>query len=272
MRIALVSHFVTDRLCLADFYYRALLEDGTCEVKRFLTGYEYEGFDEYWYVDDGPTRYMEPKYRPARYFALDMVVPTVWFVNPPDVYVKRMKNFDRAYVFTGAAKMYCEDNGLSVELTPFGADADHHRPYDVSREFDWVAIWHNCGDRIEASKAATRSFPTGRVAYGSYEEYAKLISRGKCALNMSRADIVNMRVYEVMAVGTPLITNRMSDLPTFGIVEEEHYLGYDDIDEMLSAIGWVVEHPADAQAMAQRARDFILNNHTYVHRVRELLA
>ena len=81
-----------------------------------------------------------------------------------------------------------------------------------------------------------------------------------------------MRVFEVMATATPLITTRHPDMAYYGFVEGEHYLGYDpeDIDGMIEQIGWVKAHAAQALEMAARAREFVLDHHTYAHRARSL--
>jgi spore maturation protein CgeB len=49
-------------------------------------------------------------------------------------------------------------------------------------------------------------------------------------------------------------------------LENEHYLGFSDVEEMLLKIAWVNEYPAEAMEMAKRARDLVLMKHRYYHR------
>lgn len=269
-RLAFIHNPLPDKLGVGSYFERGFASLPDVEVTHFDTGQETEGFDEYWYVDDGPSYYMEPKYRPAAYIAIDFVIPHVWFVNTPDQYVERMANFDRSFVFTSAAEQYCQERGLNTRRIGFAADPEYHRPHDVEREYDWIAVWHNCGDRIAATEAAYAAYPAGRWLWAGGKVYAEYMSRGKCALNWARAEIVNMRVFEVMAIGTPLITTRLDDMDYFGFVEGEHYLGYNGIDEMLDKIGWVQDHQDEARMMADRARRLVLERNTYRHRAMEI--
>ena len=72
-----------------------------------------------------------------------------------------------------------------------------------------------------------------------------------------------------MAIGTPLVTNRTPALEA-QFTEGAHYLGFDDVDEMLAQIGWVLEHESAAGTMARLAREEVLSKHTYTHRVGEM--
>ena len=242
-----------------------------CKTQHFLPGEEVEGFDEYWYIDDGPTDYMEPRCHPATYFAIDMVVKPFWYLEPVERYFERCQNFDRVCVTSLDTLHYCICRDLRPKLIGFAVDPEYHRPLDFPKDRDWVAVWHNCGERIEATQAAYARFPGGQVVWAGGDLYAAYIGRGKCALNWLRGDIVNMRVFEVMACGTPLVTTRHLDMDYFGFVEGQHYLGFTGIDEMLDQITWVNEHRAEAEQMALRARAFVLSKHTYYHRALEVL-
>jgi hypothetical protein len=269
VNIALIYHPLIDCPGYPGFIERALKQVGG--VTHFLPGEEQPGFDQYWYVDDGPTAYMEPKYRPATYFAMDMVVKPFWYLDPVEHYFERCQNFDRVLVTSTASLRYCQEQGLDAKFIGFAADPEYHRPWELPREYDWIAVWHNCGDRIVATEAAYRRFPGGRWLWAGNERYSEFISQGKCALNWLRGDIVNMRVFEVMACGTPLVTTVHEDMAYYGFVEGQHYLGFDGVDEMLDQIQWVQDHPMEAHLMAARARALVLSRHTYLHRVMELL-
>ena len=269
-RIAMIYQPLPDFLGYGGFLERGIKQ--LCHTMHFIPGEESPGFDHYFYIDDGPTYYMEPKYHPATYFAIDMVVKPFWYLEPVERYFERLQNFAHACVSSTATLAYCQTRGLDARLIGFAADPDYHKPYPVTREYDWVAIWHNCGERIEATNEALRRYSGGWVAWRGNELYAETICRGRCALNWLRGDIVNMRVFEVMATGTPLITTCHPDMAYYGFVEGEHYLGYDpeDIDGMIEQIGWVKAHAAQSLEMAARAREFVLDHHSYVHRAQEI--
>ena len=268
MNIAMIYKPVPDCQGYPGFLERGIRQ--IHETTHYLPGEEEPGYDQYYYVDDGPTAYMEPKYRPATYFAMDMVVKPFWYLDPVEHYFERLGNFDAGFVTSTASLRYCQERGMDVRLSGFAADPEYHQPAPVERVYDWVAVWHNCGDRVHAAEAAMQHFPNGRVSWAGEKVYAQHISEGRCALNWLRGDIVNMRVFEVMACGTPLINSRHLDMDTWGFVEGQHYLGFDCVDEMLYQIGWVQENPVKAEIMAQNARQFVLATHTYYHRALEI--
>jgi hypothetical protein len=267
-RIAVIYNKLPQFLGYGGYLQRGL--DKICRTTHFIPGEEPVGMDEYFYIDDGPTYYMEPKYHPASYFAIDMVVKPFWYLDPVEHDFERCQNFDKIYVTSTDTLKYCMDRGMYAKMIGFAADPDYHKPHDVPVDMDWIAVWHNCGDRIEASARAKERFPTGQVLWAGDEKYAEYISRGKCTLNWLRGDIVNMRVFEAMAIGTPLITTRHRDMSYYGFIEDEHYLGYDGIDEMLDKIQWVQDNHEESMLMARRAREFVLAKHTYYHRALEI--
>jgi hypothetical protein len=269
-RIAIMYKLQSDFLGYGGFIQRALQK--ICQTRHFLPGEEEEGYDEYLYIDDGPTAYMEPKYRPATYIAMDMVMQPFWYLDPAVHYFERMQNFDRNFTTSTDSMKYCADNGMDAPMIGFACDPDYHKPHVVQRDRDWIAVWHNCGPRIAATEAAYKAFPSGQWLWAGNELYAEYISMGKCALNWLRGDIINMRTFEVMAIGTPLVQTRHRDMAYYGFHEGEHYLGFDedDIDGMLNQIQWVLDNRDEANQMALRARSFVLAKHTYYHRVLEM--
>jgi len=144
-----------------------------------------------------------------------------------------------------------------------------HKPYPEEKTMDWVALWHNTGNRIEYANKTLERFPSGFVGYKEGDNYARTISMARCAINLCRINEYNMRVPEVMLCGTPLITDRTSNLDLY-FKEGEHYLGHSSLEEMLNQIQWVKDHPEEAQAMADRARVLVLKDHTYYKRALQI--
>ncbi len=277
MRVAVISNPLIDKLGPGDFFYNGFKE--VCEAEHFKTGEEIEGFDHYFYVDDGPSYYDAPKFHPATYLAIDFVIPHVWFVNSPETYIARMRNFDQSYVFTTASLKYCQEQGLNTKFLRFAADPTYHHHYaEVEPIYDWVAIWHNCENRPQAIDEIYKVYPNGLVSWkgqgptwGGAHDYSYHMCSGKCALNYPRSNMVNMRVYEVMAIGVPLITMRVDDMHKCGFAEGDHYLGFNSNQELIDQMGRALYYPEAAQIMAKRAQEFVLQNHTYKHRALELL-
>lgn len=267
-RVAIIYKPLNDVLGYGGFLERGLRQ--VCTVKHFEPGEEQEGFDQYIYVDDSPTGYDAPRYHPASFIAIDMLINPLWWTVNKETYFDRLSNFDQGYVTTTAAVDYCRSRGPRVKFLGFAADPSYHHPLDFPRDRDWIAVWHNCDGRVAATEAAYKHFPGGQLIWAGGELYTAYISRGRCALNWLRAEMVNMRVFEVMAIGTPLITTRYEDMAYYGFIEDEHYYGYNGVDEMLSQIARANEHQIEAMQMAARAREFVLSRHTYYHRALEV--
>jgi hypothetical protein len=67
-----------------------------------------------------------------------------------------------------------------------------------------------------------------------YEEYNALYNGAKMALcSSARADL-GCRVFENMAQGCLVLTDRVGDLGRVGFVENEHYLGYNGVAELVA--------------------------------------
>lgn len=268
-RVAIIHKGSSKRLGISGNLAEALGE--ICEVGRFRPGEEPEGWDNYLFVDNGDYDYfLCPEHcHPSIFWAIDMVAPQ----NPgaPDIdqYVKRGKTFDKVYAACRSAVRYFEENGVEAKWLPPAANPDYHRPWDEEIIYNWVALWHNVPMRIEYTEEARRLFKH-HVGYADGEAYAQWMSKGHCALNVTRSGELNTRIFEAMAIKVPLLTSRVRDLhPLFS--ENEHYLGFDSPEELVEKIAWIQDHPEEAQAMAARARREVLAKHTFHHRVLTLL-
>jgi len=80
---------------------------------------------------------------------------------------------------------------------------------------------------------------------------------------------VSNRVYDVLACGTPVISD-----PVPGMAElfEGTVLEYRDVDHLRGLVAELRAHPERARARAERGRDLVLAAHTFDHRAAELLA
>ena len=126
-RIAMIYQPLPDFLGFGGFLERGVKQ--LCQTEHFIPGEEQDGYGHYFYIDDGPTYYMEPKYHPATYFAIDMVVKPFWYLESVERYFKRLQNFDYTCVSSTATLAYCQARGLDVRLIGFAADPEYHKPY-----------------------------------------------------------------------------------------------------------------------------------------------
>jgi glycosyltransferase involved in cell wall biosynthesis len=274
-KVAVMNNLVPDHPGPAGYLAMALRDIG-CHVIQYNSNVNVPadplsgGYDDYIFVDDGDGNHFDcPEWaHPSKYWAIDMVIPGNDYIFTPNIesYVEHGKTFDQFFCTTIKGVEYAKSKGLNAIWLPMAASPEIHKHYDSTKEHDWVACWHNCGDRIAYGEAAMKAFPNGWLGYAEGDNYALYMNKGKCALNVSRVNEVNMRVMEVTMMGVPLITDRVQGLDQYGYVENEHYLGHSSIDEMLEKIQWVKDHPEEANIMAVKARVVAMAHHTYYRR------
>lgn len=81
----------------------------------------------------------------------------------------------------------------------------------------------------------------------------------------------NMRLYEATGVGTMLLTDAKSNLSELFEPGREVET-YADEDELVEKIGHYLEHGDERRAIARAGQERTLREHTYRHRMRELVA
>jgi spore maturation protein CgeB len=105
-----------------------------------------------------------------------------------------------------------------------------------------------------------------------FEDMSLIYVKAHVGFNISVRDDLNMRVFEVMSTGTPLLTNYdvagIDDLFT-----EDCYYPYVDIDGMLDSAELALSD-TERDKVAQRAMNLVRRKHTYdirMQRVREVM-
>ena len=104
------------------------------------------------------------------------------------------------------------------------------------------------------------------LRYHAPREMAAVYGRSKIVFNASINGDLNMRVFEGMAAGALLVTDRIAnglgELFTDGV----HYLGYDSIDEAKAIICFQLAHDAERERIARAGQQAVLEGHTYLRR------
>lgn len=78
------------------------------------------------------------------------------------------------------------------------------------------------------------------------------------------------RLMEAMTSGALVMHNRMM-LPPKGLIDEEHWIVYDNAVDLQDKLSFYVANPDKAEQIANTGRDFVLNNHRPHHRIEEWL-
>ena len=105
--------------------------------------------------------------------------------------------------------------------------------------------------------------PTAAAMYGSFQ----------IAFNCSLNGDLNMRVFEVMAAGGFLVTDRLSPQSNLESMfsRGRDYVDYETLDELLGVLRYYLAHPRACLKIAKAGQDAYLKAHTPQQRVRDLL-
>jgi glycosyltransferase involved in cell wall biosynthesis len=88
----------------------------------------------------------------------------------------------------------------------------------------------------------------------------------------SAAGYVSNRLFQALAAGGAVFCQqRFAGMEEWlGLVEDEHLLGWADYGELREKIGWALSHPREAETIAKRGQEYVLEHHSFGARVREL--
>ncbi len=165
-----------------------------------------------------------------------------------------------------------------VQWLPLAADPEVHHPVavPVTGDIGFVgsvdALVHRERPRIiELLRSAFRVRVDSRVFF---DDYLRALCATPIALNHSAVDELNMRVFEAMAAGRMLITNRAA--ARNGLLDifrdGEHLVTYADDAELIDKTRHYVAHPEERDAIARAGLEAVIAAHTYDHRAANILA
>jgi len=164
----------------------------------------------------------------------------------------------------------------NVGWLPAACDPDIHRAFDVPKAFDVVFVgqtlrqWHP--DRVRLLERLIAAGFDVHVTTRILEEMALAFARGRIVFNRSLAGDLNMRVFEALATGSFLLTDRLPPESGFGelFTDRMHLVCYEE-DDLEALARHYLDHPEERVAIARQGRAHVLRSHTYRHRVARLL-
>ncbi len=112
----------------------------------------------------------------------------------------------------------------------------------------------------------------GLVDYYDFAPY--VFKRAKINLNISLRSILSgipLRAFDIMGAGGFLLTNYQADFLDYFIPDED-FVFYDSKKDLLSKIDYYLNHETERAQIAKNGLRKISADHTYVHRVNEILS
>ena len=131
----------------------------------------------------------------------------------------------------------------------------------------------NTAPRRALAALIQRHFPRSFVGQRFFEQMALTYSASHMVVNLSVRNDLNMRVFEALACGSLLLTDELSS-PSIRklFTPGEHLVTYRNIDELVNIATHFLEHEQERRRIADAGRALVLAGHTYVHRMRAMLA
>ena len=185
-----------------------------------------------------------------------------------------------------------------AEAVFWAADAEFFAPQPLEKVHD--VFFYGYGDKFrrdwmaamvgEPSRAAPelefalggrdfqgdigRAWTIGDVPFNTF---SRAISQARINLNITRRSHATVyassscRPFELAAAGAAIVSNPYEGIERWFEPGQE-LLVVNDADEALAAYRELLADPAQAEAMGARARERVLDEHTYAHRARQLLS
>ena len=184
-----------------------------------------------------------------------------------------------------------------AEAVLWAADPEFFRPLPVEKEHD--VFFYGYGDKFRREWMATlvgepsRRDPRIDFALGGrdfqgdvgrsrllgdvpFNVFARAISAARVNLNVTRRAHATVdgsstcRPFELASAGAAIVSNPHAGLERWFDPGSE-LLVVEDADAALEAYRMLLDDPAEAEAMGARARERVLDEHTYAHRARQVL-
>jgi len=137
---------------------------------------------------------------------------------------------------------------------------------DVEIQFDCVTT---CGGRRVTEKIKKQlgeAFNNERYFYG--KNYAVRLNMGKTVFQCSQHGEITRRIFEGMACGKMVITDRLS--PQKGLseifIDGEDIIYYDDADDAIDKIKYFSKNEKEREEIALNGYNKVLKNHTQIQR------
>ena len=185
-----------------------------------------------------------------------------------------------------------------VEAIHWAADPELFHPYDAPKAYDVFFYGHSDKFRREWMRELigepSRRLEDVDFAVGGYDYrgdtgrarmlgripfnvFPPAISAARVGVNATRrvhAEVQassTARLFELAACGVPVVSNPLAGVERWFEPGRELRVAA-DADEAVAAYAELLADPAQAEELGRRARERVLDEHTYAHRARQLLA
>ena len=177
--------------------------------------------------------------------------------------------FDIVYGFANAEIPFYKQFNKNSFYLPLGADKDMHREINIEKTIDVGFCGSLNNNRINMINYLLDKGILIQYSYNT-EKYAEIISNTKINLNIGITESgYQMRVFEILSAGGFLLTNKVKDENLFK--DKECLVYYNSFDELVNLCYYYSMNYEEAQKIANKGREEVLEKHTYTHRAQTII-
>ena len=209
-------------------------------------------------------------------------VPTVFVAGDPyigfddHIHEVGVRNYDYVFVTQrDCIPWYKEAGCANVCWFPFACDPEIHGRIKSPLEHDvcFVGSIHPTWgrERKRMLDVVKHNFPNNWIGQAFGRKMTMLYSSSKIIFNKSILRELNMRVFEAMASGSMLVTDRIHNGLSDLFTEGKDLICYENDDEMIASITHYLEYNDEREEIAGQGNRNVMLNHTYDHRAQQIL-
>jgi spore maturation protein CgeB len=109
----------------------------------------------------------------------------------------------------------------------------------------------------------------GEAIYLDNKRY--VYNSSKIVLNHHYLVGVNMRFFEALGNRCFMLSDLVDGIEELGFKEGVHYVSYSNMQDLVEKIHYYLQRPEERQKIARQGHATVRQNHTYIHRVKEVL-
>jgi hypothetical protein len=281
MKIACIFDNRIRRDTTGNFFFWALERLGH-EVEHILPdqalAIEAPSHDFYLKIDDGLKNHWRwnDVLRPAAYYVID-----THYWDAAEWRPKTGRQFNWCFTAQKDGVDFMAEHGVDqTSWLPLAADEDLHSPYlNGHSKWDWSFVGNIGHDqpglpnkRLNYLDKLLRKFDNGCLSdYSYFKEMANVYGLSKVVFNCHINNDINMRFFEGLLSGSHLLTEKVVDN---GVAELKQwpdaslancFIEFTD-EDLFSKMEESIESP-----VSDRAREVMLDGHTYQHRCRDII-
>lgn len=151
-------------------------------------------------------------------------------------------------------------------------DEEIHREFSAEKVFDVVFCGNTAyGERkyfFDELKSKYRVFFEDGF---SGTDYSCVIAYGKIAFNHGHIGEMNMRFFELFAMGAFQVCNVVQGQESFGFIDGVHLVNYIDDRNLLEVVEYYLHEEKERDKIAQAGKRKVLDGHSYLDRAKEIL-